>query len=65
MENGQGDQTCDEENTNFMWPMAEERLIGEDKHPFVLFSSVSAEPLRKILQSGKYTFIIMQVFLNI
>ncbi|KAF1375584.1 hypothetical protein PFLUV_G00221700 [Perca fluviatilis] len=36
--------------------MAEERLIGEDKHPFVLFSSVSAEPLRKILQSDILKF---------
>lgn len=50
MGDGQGDQTCDEENTNFMWPMAKERLIGEDKHPFVLFSSVGADPLRRIHQ---------------
>ena len=57
MEDGQADQTCDEKNTNFMWPMAEERLIDEDKQPFVLFSSVSAEPLRRIHQSGKYSVI--------
>ena len=37
--------------------MAKERLIGRDKHPFVLFSSVCADPLRRIHPSGKYTVI--------
>ena len=57
MEDVQGHQACDEENTNFMWPMAKERLIGRDKHPFVLFSSVGADPRRRIHPSCKYTVI--------
>lgn len=50
-EDGHGNQACDEESTNFMWPMVKERLT--DKHPIVLFSSVSTKPARSEL-SGKY-----------
>lgn len=46
--------------------MAKERLMGEDKHPFVLFSSVSVAQLRRFHQSGKYTviYIINLKYLN-
>jgi len=39
--------------------MAEERLRREDKCPIVLFSSVGAEPLKGIHESGKYINIII------
>lgn len=35
----------------------------EDKHPFVLFSPVSAEPLRRTNQSGKYRHFLFRFFL--